>query len=81
MKKIRLDLDELSVETFSAEAGPPPCRGTVAANEDTEYTCQNTPKTCYDFNSGCWCLPDYYTDAADNTCGQSCQDGCFSRYC
>jgi hypothetical protein len=72
MKKIRLDLGGLSVETFRVDASPLPHRGTVAANEDTENTCPNTNKTCNNYDTGCWCYPNYYSDPS---CYAACDTG------
>jgi hypothetical protein len=48
MEKIRLDLDELSVESFAVESQPQPQRGTVHA-EEASCIC-GTSKI-----GGCWC--------------------------
>lgn len=70
MKKIKLDLDALSVETFSVEAAPP-ARGTVAGQADTEdVTCPGTCDfSCGDRNSACVCWPVY---PSDNSCYNAC---------
>jgi hypothetical protein len=39
MKKLKLDPEALAVESFNAEAGPERPRGTVKAQQDTEFLC------------------------------------------
>ncbi len=78
MKKIKLELESLTVETFSVEpGGSAPRAGTVEAHADTEAgveTCDATcPNTChfsceYGFNS-CPCYPVYETESCG--CGPS----------
>ena len=48
MEKIRLDLDELAVESFATESLPEAVRGTVRA-EEASCIC-NSSKI-----GGCWC--------------------------
>ncbi|HEU0012935.1 MAG TPA: hypothetical protein VFQ45_04590 [Longimicrobium sp.] len=65
MKKIRLDLETLAVESFSVVEEPVSMAGTVAAHADTEagvescdHTCPYTcPFSCPDINSRCVCYP------------------------
>jgi len=40
MKKLRLNLDALAVETFEPAAGIPLSTGTVRAREDASDTCE-----------------------------------------
>lgn len=45
MRKLRLDLDVLAVESFAPQAEREPARGTVQANENIAtgvYSCWNT---------------------------------------
>ena len=77
MKKCRLNLDELDVESFATSASMPQA-GTVRAYE-TEYTCNYD--TC-DYGT---CTANYYTCDAqcgtvntadvDNTCNIECYGG------
>jgi hypothetical protein len=57
MKKLKLDLDEISVETFSTTRAPEE-RGTAAGHQDTQ--------TC-NFDAGC-----YHTGGIDNMCSANC---------
>jgi hypothetical protein len=65
MHKLKLDLDQLNVESFDTDAPGITRRGTVRAHSQIctptagEYTCVNTCETC------------------DNTCG-SCGATCFA---
>jgi len=45
VKKLKLDLDSLDVESFAA-APPPPDEGTVGAAEPTELDCTLDPSLC-----------------------------------
>lgn len=74
MKKIKLDLDALSVETFSVEAAPP-ARGTVAGHADTEDVTCGTCRgfSCGDGNSACVCWPVYPS-------GNSCYNACDTNW-
>lgn len=64
MKKLKLDLDSLSVESFTAGGGPG-ARGTIQGRDYTEYTCG----TC-----------TVYQQTEPASCGPACQtaamDGC-----
>jgi hypothetical protein len=42
MRKLRLDVDALSVESFNPQAAREPARGTVQANATGVYSCWNT---------------------------------------
>lgn len=44
MRKLRLDPDALTVESFAAQAEREPARGTVQANASGVHTCW---KTCF----------------------------------
>jgi hypothetical protein len=44
MKKLRLELDALRVETFDAGAGDG--RGTVRGRESDPWTCAGDPESC-----------------------------------
>ncbi|HEU0014077.1 MAG TPA: hypothetical protein VFQ45_10360 [Longimicrobium sp.] len=74
MKKLRLDLEALEVQTFEVlpEAAPDG-GGTVRGFEDTDNSCQQscpdyTCATCQQ-NTICPCDPVYYSEA-------SCLDAC-----
>ena len=59
MKKIKLDLDSVAVETFSVESELTAARrGTIAARVDTLGSCGMD--TCNE-NSACICYPAYDT--------------------
>jgi hypothetical protein len=67
MKKIKLDLDALSVTSFDTDATTEPRAGSVVAHgripvEETYYTCETAGPSCY--HSAC---PNVF-----NTCGYSC---------
>jgi hypothetical protein len=46
MKKIRLDLERLHVETFETTAAEPPARGTVHGQWSQPGTCDAYAATC-----------------------------------
>ena len=89
MKKLRLSLDELAVESFSP-APPPRLRGTARAHADTELPYTQCYDTC-DFqvcggtlDTACGCqftnVVSCYTDCTDDdyTCGayETCRYPC-----
>lgn len=49
MQKIRLELDELEVESFAVESVPQPERGTVRGEENSGVNCGTTRI------GGCFC--------------------------
>jgi hypothetical protein len=66
MKKLKLDVDELAVESFDAESAAERPRGTVDAHEDTEFLCGTNLHSCG------WSEIDCYTEGCRtdwNTCG------------
>lgn len=71
MKKLKLDIDELAVESFQSESGPERPRGTVKAqSEDTEFLCT---WECTNQHSCGWSEVDCYTQGCRTdwwTCGQ-----------
>ena len=68
MRKLKLDVDTVEVETF-AVTGPGGERGTVHANTDTLLYCYSYEPTCWNYgcNTGVT-APDYCPTAADETC-------------
>lgn len=64
MKKLRLNVDSIQVQTF-ASAPQPPARGTVHANATEEYNCTADPRCTYN--------RDCYTDRYD--CTDNCTNG------
>ncbi|HYR10624.1 MAG TPA: hypothetical protein VEQ60_22800 [Longimicrobium sp.] len=50
MKKIRLALDLLDVESFPTASLPVGVRGTVRANAESDYNCPETHRAIYT----CW---------------------------
>lgn len=82
MSKLKLDLDDLAVESFDTAREEQKQRGTVRANEATEWnTCQGP--TC-DPGNTCWDSCDgvcgsYFCATGDDSCGAaSCVYGCSS---
>jgi hypothetical protein len=83
MKKLKLSLDALEVESFSVE-GPAPHKGTVpgqqiGSNDSMCFscgpTCQGTCNSeCGSCAGSCWPDPTCYATCA-HTCEQSC--GCY----
>lgn len=92
MRKLRLDTDDVRVESF-VTATAAPVRGTVHAESDTRLYCHTFEETCW--NMGCntgITAPDYcHTEETGNgmpgcpgtsedggyTCDQTCSDyGC-----
>lgn len=67
MRKFRLDVDELEVQSFETDEGANLRRGTVHANQDTyrQWTCDGTcdascgpPASCDMLNAYCGTYPD-----------------------
>ena len=87
MKKLRLDHDDLKVETFSTN-DPALNRGTVVGHSymtcyetcDPWYFCRTYVETCHNWgcNTGLTSLCETEEPTADNTCDNSCTDvgGC-----
>lgn len=65
MKKLRLDLDALVVETFATRPCEDDPRGTVRAHDATEYPCNDSDLQCAPTGF-------YY-----ETCNVSCAYMCF----
>lgn len=66
MQKLRLDPEQLKVETFATRRGGEPARGTVRGHDDTVYSCPDP--TLYACNP---------TDKNYDTCDISCWYMCF----
>ena len=79
MRKVKLQLDELAVESFDTAAVEKP-GGTVHAHERTDGCTNTCPASC--FITACSC-PEYGTCAVscpNGTCWLSC-DGGYSCFC
>jgi hypothetical protein len=75
MNKLKLDLDQLTVESFNTDASGIARRGTVRAH--SEFFCLPThlcAPTYGEFTCGDTC------DNTCHTCGASCGGGCGSGY-
>lgn len=70
MRKTKLSLDALHVETFETDAAGPGPRGTVRAHATFYGTCQGT---CVNTCGGPTC--EYPCQTAD-TCYLTCRDAC-----
>jgi hypothetical protein len=73
MKKTRLDLDSLSVESFDTTAAPEG-RGTVHGNADTFQSYCSDGRTCID-------TCDYTCNQYNATCGSTCVGSCEPSGC
>jgi hypothetical protein len=79
MSKLRLDLDEIQVESFTTHSGPAR-GGTVAAHERVTWGC---PPATQDFtcpascNGSCGCP----APSANGTCDISCNGTCWEPTC
>lgn len=67
--KIRLDLDELAVESFPTTAPDDPSAGTVFALASDGSTCAQLQCTCDSDNGTC-------DGSCNYTCALSCGSGC-----
>lgn len=68
MKKLRLSLDDISVESFATL--PARARtGTVAAHDLSDTTCQQII---------CDCITNGFEHTCQNTCGNSCDGTCYA---
>ena len=88
MRKLRLELDDLQVDTFQTTSAPGR-RGTVAANSGTAYTvcwglCGGETDGAFcgggDFTAIC---DTEYTNCGDRTCAEtcnSCNNSCAGVY-
>ena len=63
MKKLRLNLEELSVETFDPEIAPEAARGTVRGY-NTAQVCGHTPDGFCPYDTA-----ECSVDTCDHTCG------------
>lgn len=88
MRKLRLDLDELAVESFDTSLGAAQRAGTVRGNADADAVGAAEPADTYrqtcmiDFCADSWqsgCLTCAGTCGQD-TCEDTCQDSCYSCY-
>lgn len=83
MNKLKLDLDQLTVESFDTDASGTARRGTVRAHHshvcaltDRDFTCANTCNTC-GASCGGGCSGGYTcygtcVDPSCNTCSTNC---------
>jgi hypothetical protein len=75
MKKLKLQLDELQVESFHTARAEAP-RGTVQGNQPTRlctgYGCTDYVDCTIDFG----CAPDTQDASCEGTCGNTCYDTC-----
>lgn len=71
MTKLKLDPDQLNVESFSIAANGEALRGTVQARS---FVSDMVPTGCCGGDKSMYCVE---TDFAWNTCGASCQFQCF----
>ncbi|HEX2078674.1 MAG TPA: hypothetical protein VHG08_13220 [Longimicrobium sp.] len=72
MKKLKLDVDELAVESFDPECRVERPRGTVDAHEDTEFLCDTNYHSCgWSENTNCYtqgCRTDFETCGDFGSC-------------
>lgn len=66
MKKLRLELDELQIESFGTDADEAESRGTVAGQNEPPVT-QSCGGTCVNTCNSCV-----------NTCLNTCQASCYA---
>lgn len=52
MRKLQLDIEDLAVETFSANEDEAPGRGTVRAHQKYTYFCQTGVEECHTYTCG-----------------------------
>lgn len=77
MRKLKLTLDNLAVESFDAQGVQPPARGTVEANSATCHAAWSCDGTC---SNGTNCpFAECATDL--NTCQGSCWDVMYASEC
>jgi hypothetical protein len=87
MRKLKLDLDQLTVDSFDTIPSEEPTRGTVEAHS---HLCVSPFETCVDLQCptgtcGATCATCASCDSCNatcytcyNTCGDSCQGTCVS---
>ena len=82
MPKMKLSLEELTVESFSPESGGGR-RGTVNGHVDS-WPCYNSLNgTCLALCTNDGCPPNSfeYASCVATDCGHSCVDDCYTDYC
>lgn len=74
MEKVRLDLDELEVQSFVTTGADPQPRGTVHGNEQCSCQCCPTDPAL----NTCWnsCADTCWATCAGDTCWGSCGGSC-----
>jgi hypothetical protein len=72
MRKLKLELDVLAVQTFVTEEGTGSRRGTVNGHVETEPTAETEYRDCDHGGTG---LP-----SGGYTCGHTCEDECGAAY-
>jgi len=72
MRKLKLDLDRLSVESFDANGSEGAQRGTVEAHS---IVCNSFIDTCGTCDPSCASCVSCY-NSCNNTCGNSCYGTC-----
>ncbi len=79
MRKLKLTLETLSVESFDAQGVQPPARGTVEGLET--YTCHHDAYSCQALCSNATNCPYQECGTALNTCQGSCWDPMYASEC
>ena len=86
MKKLSLNIDELTIESFDVAGAPRGVEGTVLghATQGGKYTCDPAVGTCFGYTcyetcaNTCADTCNYTCDPAVGTCfGYTCVDVCF----
>jgi hypothetical protein len=70
--KLKLNIEQLSVDSFEAAPAAAEAQGTVRANASDPQTCY--PVLCYSGAESC-------LGSCDPTCGMSCWGTCIPAYC
>jgi len=78
MRKIRLQLDALTVETFDTSPTQTP-RGTVLAFDKTEACTASCGESC--LITGCTCFETCPVSCPNGSCWESCGGTCFEPGC
>ena len=90
MRKLRLDVEQLTVETFEVTRAAERERGTVRGHlTNNVITCDNTDcnqntclDTCATCPNTCWySCGDTCPGTCPNTCAQSCNGTCYDPSC
>jgi hypothetical protein len=79
MKKIRLNLDALSVESFDTTAAEAKARGTVHGNAESFQVYCSDGSTCYE--SACGSCVSQCGSCNDATCGETYCGSCDACSC